>query len=362
MTHTEKLELNKPSSEDFVNVEDLNQNADKIDKAFVDLLKAVDEFKKTTNLRLEDIELLTGISVDGATAHNNIFRGKNLGDRITEEQYEKIQDGTFKDLYIGDYWIINGIKYIIVDFDYFSHDKHHLVLMGNKVYTESYMLSNFRIKPPHTRTIAFPIKTDNETIQAYAVSTVHVFCDYIRKALDAIKNALTIKDYLISLKLENYDPFKLGFILPELGLNSYADDMITSMSSSGIDVFLPTLSMISDYQYQYHENPNSNMGVTQLKNLYINNTNTAMFNKLSYFKHSSFDPFSENVNAHMDGTEGVSMADTSLRFDVNSNNLNCTLNMLTYHTRKKLRTGSKKVQPFVAESYFCKMLPLFVIG
>lgn len=47
-------------------------------------------------------------------------RGESLGISVTAEQYEAIESGTFTDLYLGDFWEINGSKYIIVDFNYFA--------------------------------------------------------------------------------------------------------------------------------------------------------------------------------------------------------------------------------------------------
>ena len=54
--------------------------------------------------------------VDKAAYHNSIFRGKSLGSQFT--QHNAISDGSFNDLYIGDYWTIDGIKYYIADFMY----------------------------------------------------------------------------------------------------------------------------------------------------------------------------------------------------------------------------------------------------
>lgn len=57
-----------------------------------------------------------------AAARNSFFRGANLGDTVTAEQWQAIQDGTFDDLWIGDYWEINGVKWRIAAFDYFYRD------------------------------------------------------------------------------------------------------------------------------------------------------------------------------------------------------------------------------------------------
>ena len=49
--------------------------------------------------------------------HNSIFRGKNLGASFTSAQSSAITSGTFNDLFVGDYWVINGVNWRIADFD-----------------------------------------------------------------------------------------------------------------------------------------------------------------------------------------------------------------------------------------------------
>lgn len=55
----------------------------------------------------------------GANAgfHNSIFRGKNLGTSFTAAQSAQITAGTFDDLFVGDYWVINGVNWRIAGFD-----------------------------------------------------------------------------------------------------------------------------------------------------------------------------------------------------------------------------------------------------
>ena len=72
----------------------------------------------------------------GAGSHNSIYRGNNLGSAVTEEQWASIADGTFDDMYIGDYWAIGGVTYRIAAFDYYyrSGDNidittHHVTLV-----------------------------------------------------------------------------------------------------------------------------------------------------------------------------------------------------------------------------------------
>lgn len=75
------------------------------------------------------------VPYDNAGAHNSIYRGKNLGTTVTEEQWEAISSGTFTDLYIGDYWVIGGVNWRIAAFDYYlncgdtSFTKHHAVIV-----------------------------------------------------------------------------------------------------------------------------------------------------------------------------------------------------------------------------------------
>lgn len=69
---------------------------------------------------------------DNAGAHNAIYRGKNLGSAVTAAQWAAIQAGTFEDLFIGDYWTINGVNWRIAAFDYYLNDQtteHHTVIV-----------------------------------------------------------------------------------------------------------------------------------------------------------------------------------------------------------------------------------------
>lgn len=70
-----------------------------------------------------------------AINHRNVYRGKNLGSSVTAAQKAAIQNGTFDDLFIGDYWVIGGVTWVIADMDYFlrcgdtDFTKHHLVIV-----------------------------------------------------------------------------------------------------------------------------------------------------------------------------------------------------------------------------------------
>ena len=80
----------------------------------------------------------------GAGFHNSIYRGEWLGTTPTEEQIEAIDNGTFTNLFIGDYWSSdptddNATRYRIAAFDYYYGlgetpcTKHHIVIVPDQV-------------------------------------------------------------------------------------------------------------------------------------------------------------------------------------------------------------------------------------
>ena len=92
-------------------------------------------------------KLLAGIYqvrplVNNAGAHNSIYRGISLGTSVSAAQYAAISAGTFKDMYIGDYWTINSVVWRIAAFDYYlttgdtACDTHHVVIVpDSNLYT-----------------------------------------------------------------------------------------------------------------------------------------------------------------------------------------------------------------------------------
>lgn len=80
-------------------------------------------------------ELLLG---NGAGIHNALYRGKYLGTSVTAEQYAAIADGSFMDMYIGDYWTIGSVNWRIAYFDYWlrtggtEQTNHHVVIVPDE--------------------------------------------------------------------------------------------------------------------------------------------------------------------------------------------------------------------------------------
>lgn len=75
------------------------------------------------------------IGANNAASHNSIYRGKNLGTEFTSTMSANIKNGTFKDMYCGDYLVINGTTYRFMDFDYLyktgdtSLNTHHILVV-----------------------------------------------------------------------------------------------------------------------------------------------------------------------------------------------------------------------------------------
>lgn len=67
--------------------------------------------------------------LDSATMHRNIYRGKYLGGTVTDAQKKSILDGTFDDIYIGDYWVVNDVKWLVADIDYYANGYHHVLVI-----------------------------------------------------------------------------------------------------------------------------------------------------------------------------------------------------------------------------------------
>lgn len=87
---------------------------------------------------LELLSLTNGTASNTAGLHNSMFRGKDLGTSFTDDQSTAIKSGTFDDIFVGDYWALNGTAYRVAGCDIFLHTgdteltTHHIVVVPDK--------------------------------------------------------------------------------------------------------------------------------------------------------------------------------------------------------------------------------------
>ena len=82
---------------------------------------------------------LESLATNSIPFHNAYPRCKYLGTTITDAQNTAIKNRTYDDLFIGDYWTINGINWRIVAIDYYynvgdtNFDKGNIIVMPDTV-------------------------------------------------------------------------------------------------------------------------------------------------------------------------------------------------------------------------------------
>ena len=95
-----------------VRIQDFNENL-KPDTNNDFLMTFNDGSESKTRLR----DVFYAMVPDGAQTHANIFRGQNLGE-LNATHIANIQNGTFHDMFVGDYFTVNGSSYVIADINY----------------------------------------------------------------------------------------------------------------------------------------------------------------------------------------------------------------------------------------------------
>jgi hypothetical protein len=143
-------EVNERISGDNALQQNINNLDDRESEHYSDCTERIDNLDSRVTTNTNDIATINALTESikgtGAGFHSSIYRGKYLGDKYTDEQKQAIINGTFDDLFIGDYWIINGITWRIADFDYYYNvyyldqdDAHHVVIVPDTILYEAQM-------------------------------------------------------------------------------------------------------------------------------------------------------------------------------------------------------------------------------
>lgn len=169
-------------------------------------------------------ELLNKLTYNNAGAHNAIYRGKNLGTSVTEEQYAAIAAGTFDDMYIGDYWVIDGVNWRIAAFDYYlttgdtACNTHHVTIV------------------PDTNLDNQQMNSSNTTAGGYTGSAMYTanMATAKNKIISAFGSAhlLTYREYLVNT-VANGRPSAAAWVDSQI-------ELMTEQNVYGGKVFAPT--------------------------------------------------------------------------------------------------------------------------
>ena len=90
---------------------------------------------------------LESLASNSIPFHNSYPRCKYLGTTITDAQNTAIKNRTYDDLFVGDYWTINGVNWRIVAIDYYynvgdtNFDKGNVIVMPDTVLYNAQMNS-----------------------------------------------------------------------------------------------------------------------------------------------------------------------------------------------------------------------------
>ena len=98
---------------------------------------------------------LESLSTNSIPFHNAYPRCKYLGSSITDAQNAAIKNRTYDDLFIGDYWTINGVNWRIVAIDYYYNIGDTNFGKGNIIVMPDTVLYNAQMNDTNTTAGAY---------------------------------------------------------------------------------------------------------------------------------------------------------------------------------------------------------------
>ena len=94
----------------------------------------------------QSLSNINALVMDNPGFHNSVFRGKDITSYYTDGSlYTRISNGSFEDLYVGDYLVANGVNWRIAGFDIYygkgdtAFNKHHVVIVPDTSLTGAVM-------------------------------------------------------------------------------------------------------------------------------------------------------------------------------------------------------------------------------
>lgn len=180
---------------------------------------------KSENVRINGIPeefTIIPFEEDPAILHNSHFRGKNLGSEITDEQIQSIRNGTFDDIWVGDYWEINNIKWRVAALNFYTTEQQ--TELRNPVKTVT-------LFPDAALTTKVWNTNASANIDKWAID----FNNYLKNTILPTYVPSTISKYLKPVRL----------LLPNKSLYNSSDRSSISNSTNNFSIFAPFPENIS---------------------------------------------------------------------------------------------------------------------
>ena len=123
---------------------------------------------------------------------HNLYRGKYLGTAVTDAQYTAISNGTFDDLFVGDYWTIGNINWVIAGFDYYANCGDNAVLGHHAVIVPATSLYSAKMNDSNVTTGAYVGSAMYTTNLASAKTTISgIFGTHLKTHRILLQNAMS---------------------------------------------------------------------------------------------------------------------------------------------------------------------------
>jgi hypothetical protein len=190
-----RFEIYLEAALNSIEVDGLPKPISRADQYLLALIAKMREMGSSLERIDETFQDLTGTSVMSVIMRRNIYRGKNLGTSVTPAQKTAITTGTFEDMYVGDYWVINGVTWRIADINYWYN-------CGDTIFTKNHL-----VMVPDSPLYATKMNETDITTGGYVGSKMYT--EGLNQAKTTIQTAfrdllLTHRDFLINAVTNGY--------------------------------------------------------------------------------------------------------------------------------------------------------------
>ena len=150
-----------------------------------------------------DKSVANAASVGVGYGKSGMYRGANLGSGTTfatastAAQRAAIADGTFKGLFIGDYWTVNNVLYRIADFNYWKRsgdsdfNTNHIVLVPDSSFGNGKMNSTNTTVGAYVGSEMYSDTTTPSVLNAARTKIANDFGGYLATHKEYLPNAIT---------------------------------------------------------------------------------------------------------------------------------------------------------------------------